>query len=72
MSLLAITVHNGIRLAEVGSALTAVAGAAIVLAVLVPAARRASGLVAGIALAAGAVLVIVALHWGHFGLGVGR
>jgi hypothetical protein len=69
VSLLAITVHGGIRLAELGFLLTAVAGAAIVLAVLAPAMRTAAALIAGAALAAGSVLVIVALHWGHFGLG---
>jgi hypothetical protein len=64
--LLALTHHGGIRLAEVGFALVAVAGALLALGGMTPA-RRSANALAGLALAVGGVLVIVAAHWGHFG-----
>lgn len=68
MNLLAynITPHNGIRLAELGFVLCAVAGALFALAATRPM-GRAGNFLAGIALAAGSVLLIVATHWGHYG-----
>lgn len=64
---LAMTHHAGVRLAELGFLLVAFAGvwytAAQRPAFRFAAARRA---VAGIALAVGGVLLIVATHWGHF------
>lgn len=69
MTLLAITRHNGLRIAEVGYLLLIVAGVWYV-AAQVPrvfrfaAARRA---VAGVALALAGVLLIVASHWGAYG-----
>jgi hypothetical protein len=66
MSLLAITQHSGVRLAEVGLVLAAVAGAALALGAVTPFGRRSGNLVGGLALAAGSILVIVAVHWGHF------
>jgi hypothetical protein len=65
MSLLAITQHSGVRLAEVGFVLAAVAGAALALGAVTPFGRRSGNLVGGLALAAGSILVIVAVHWGH-------
>jgi hypothetical protein len=65
--LLALTHHGAIRVAELGFLLVAVAGALLALGELAPARSRTAGFVAGVALAVGAVLVIVATHWGHFG-----
>ena len=67
MLLLAITRHTGIRLAELGFLLAAIAGALLLLAAIVPFGRRVGTGLAGVALAAGGVLMIVATHWGHFG-----
>jgi len=67
MPLLALTHHNGIRLAELGFALAAVAGGILAFAALAPGGRRAGNLLAGLALAVGSVLLIVAVHWGHVG-----
>ena len=67
MILLALTKHDGLRLAELGFALAAVAGAALLLGALAPFGRKPGNVVGGLALAAGAVLLLVAVHWGHFG-----
>ena len=67
-NLVAITAHGGIRLAEVGFLLLGFAGVWLV-AAQVPQLRlgAARTVVAGAALAIGALLLIVATHWGHFG-----
>jgi hypothetical protein len=67
MTLLAITKHNGIRLAELGFALAAVAGGVLAFGSLMPFGRRGGMFFAGLALAAGGVLLVVATHWGKFG-----
>lgn len=67
MSVLAITQHSGIRIAEVGFALAAVAGGLLVLGGLTPFGRRAGTVLGGLCLAAGGVLLVIAAHWGHFG-----
>jgi acetyl-CoA acetyltransferase len=67
MLLLALTHHNGIRIAELGFVLAAVAGAALVLGAVTPFGRRAGNLFGGLLLAGAAVLLIVATHWGRFG-----
>jgi hypothetical protein len=68
MNLLALTHHNGIRIAELGFAVAAVGGALLAFGALSPrAGGRGVTVLAGLALAAGAILVIVAAHWGHFG-----
>ena len=67
MPLLAITHHNGIRIAEVGFALAAISGGLLALGALSHAGRRGMHLLAGLLLAAGSVLLIVAFHWGHIG-----
>ena len=64
--LLAITRHTGIRLAELGFLLAAIAGALMLIGAIVPFGRRVGTAFAGIALGAGGVLLIVATHWGHF------
>lgn len=66
---LGITHHAGVRLAEVAFLLLVIAGIWLAASeFLAPnrwgAFRR---VVAGIALAVGGVLLIVAAHWGHFG-----
>jgi len=66
--LLDLSEQTGIRLAEVGFLLILLAGVWLALAHV--ASRRLSNtrsIVAGVALAVGAALVIVATHWGHFG-----
>lgn len=65
--LIAITVHSGLRIAEVGFLLDAIAGGLIFVGAA-PGFRRVGNLLAGLALAAGSVLLIVAAHWGHFGM----
>jgi hypothetical protein len=67
MNVLAITQRNGIRIAEVGFALVAVAGGLLVLGGLTPSGRRVGALLGGLVLAAGGVALIIATHWGHFG-----
>ncbi len=67
-SLLGLQVHTGVRLAEVGFLLIAFAGAWLAFAQVAPPKLSSSRLVvAGVALAIGAVLLIIATHWGHFG-----
>jgi hypothetical protein len=64
---IAMTHHTGIRLAEVGFLLIALAGV-WVLASQIPALRlaRTRNAVAGLLLAAAGVLLIIATHWGKF------
>lgn len=64
---LAITKHGGIRIAEVGFLLAAIAGAFLAFGAVTRAGARTGNIVAGLALAAGAVLLIIATHWGQFG-----
>jgi hypothetical protein len=65
---LGLTDHAGIRFAEVGFLLIVLAGVWLV-AAEIPQLRlgAARTFVAGLALAAGGVLLIIATHWGHFG-----
>jgi hypothetical protein len=66
-TMLALSRHAGIRLAEVGFLLILFAGVWLV-AADVPrlALGRARRIVAGAALAVAGALLIVATHWGHF------
>jgi hypothetical protein len=68
LSGLAITPATGTRLAEVGFLLILIAGVWLVSSEI-PALRghRARTVVAGAVLAVAAVLLIIAVHWGHFG-----
>ncbi len=68
MNMVAITAHDGIRLAEVGFLLVGFAGVWLV-AAQIPQLRlgAARTVVSGAALAIGALLLIIATHWGHFG-----
>lgn len=67
MTLLALTQHGGVRVAEVGFLLVAIAGGLLFLGAVTPFGRKAGNLLGGVALAAGGVLAIIATHWGHFG-----
>jgi hypothetical protein len=67
MSLLAITHHDGIRIAEIGFLLEVLAGVLLAIGSAAPTAKRSVNLGGGIALAAGGVLLIIAAHWGRFG-----
>jgi hypothetical protein len=65
MLVLAFTHHTGVRLAEVGFLVFLFAGGW-----LAAAAQLKAGtyrIVGGVGLALGAVLLVIAIHWGHFG-----
>lgn len=65
---LALSQHTGNRLAEVGFLLIVIAGIWLA-AAQIPlfGLRRARTVIAGLALASGGVLLLIATHWGHFG-----
>jgi hypothetical protein len=65
---LALTHQTGRRLAEIGFLLVLFAGIWLVSA-QIPQLKlgTARTIVAGIALAAGGLLLVIATHWGHFG-----
>jgi hypothetical protein len=69
MTLLAFVLkaHTGIRLAEVGEALGALGGLALLLGGLSPFGRRAGMILGGLALGVGFVCLVVATRWGRFG-----
>jgi hypothetical protein len=66
--LVGLTHHDGVRIAEVGFLLL-VFGGVWLASGQVPffGHPRARSVVAGLAFALGGVLLIVAIHWGHFG-----
>jgi hypothetical protein len=66
MTIFAFTRHTGVRVAEIGFALVAIAG---LLFAVTPVTRfgRPGTIAGGASLAAGAVIVIVAIRWGSFG-----
>lgn len=63
-----ISAHTGVRLAEVGFLLMGIAGVWLA-ASSVPQLKisGARSVVAGVLLAIGSLLIIIAIHWGHFG-----
>jgi hypothetical protein len=67
MTLLALTSHNGNRLAEVAFLLIAIAGIWMFASAVLPGFKMLRGAVAGLCLAVAGALLIVATHWGHFG-----
>jgi len=66
VTIFAFTRHTGVRVAEIGFALIVIAGAVLALAPLTRFGRFGTT-AGGVALAAGAVIVIVAIRWGSFG-----
>lgn len=66
MTIFAFTRHTGVRVAEIGFALMAIAGALLAIA---PVTRlgRAGTVAGGVVLAAAAVVVIIAIRLGSFG-----
>jgi hypothetical protein len=68
MTLLALVIktHTGIRLGEVGEALGAIGGLALLVGAMTPFGRRAGMAIGGLGLAAGFVLLLIATRWGHF------
>jgi hypothetical protein len=67
-TVLALTPHAGARLAEIGFLLILIAGVWLAIAQMSTAFRGIRTEVAGLALAAAGILLIVATHWGHFGV----
>jgi hypothetical protein len=67
MLAISFTKHTGIRFAEVGFALAAIAGGLLVFGALAPGGRRTGMFLAGVALAAAGVLLVLATRWGRFG-----
>lgn len=65
MNLLAMTQHQGVRWEEVGFLLGAIGGVLLALGSMMPLARRTGSMLGGLALAAGFVLAIVGVHFGH-------
>jgi hypothetical protein len=66
MTIFAFTRHTGVRVAEVGFALIAIAGALLALAQVSPI-RRVGTIAGGLSLAAGAVIILIAIRWGSYG-----
>lgn len=66
MTIFAFTRHTGVRVAEIGFALMAIAGALLAIA---PVTRlgRPGTVAGGVVLAAAAVIVIIAIRLGSFG-----
>ena len=68
VSVLALTAHTGRDLAEVGFLLMVIAGVWLAATQLPqPSWKALRTIVAGILIAVGGVLLIIATHWGHFG-----
>jgi hypothetical protein len=65
---LGLSAHTGVRLAEIGFLLILFAGVWLA-AAQVPRFKLSTArtIVAGLALAVGGLLLIIATHWGHFG-----
>jgi len=64
---LALARSTGTRLAEVGFLLLLIAGIWLAAAQAGPRWAKLRAIVAGVAIAAAGVLLIIATHWGHFG-----
>ena len=64
---LAFTRHTGVRLAELGFLFILLAGAWLASAQISKVKDGTLRVVGGVAFALGGLLVIIAIHWGHFG-----
>jgi hypothetical protein len=62
-----VSAHTGARLAEIGFLLLVIAGVWLAASTIQPRWAHTRTIVAGVAIAASGVLLIVAVHWGHFG-----
>ena len=67
MFVLALTHHTGVRLAEVGFLFVLLAGGWLTASARFKASTLATWGGVGLALTLGALLVLIAIHWGHFG-----
>jgi hypothetical protein len=68
VTLLALVIekHTGLHLAEIGEALGAIGGLALLLGALMPLARRTGQFIGGLLIGGGFVLLVIATRWGHF------
>ena len=66
MTIFAFTRHTGVRVAEIGFALLAIAGALQVMMPVTSIGKR-GAIAAGSCLFAGAVVILVAIRWGSYG-----
>jgi hypothetical protein len=66
MTLLAISHHGGVRLAELAFLLGLIGGIALALSLLPQLKAKYMTIAAGSAFAACFLLLIIAAHWGHF------
>ena len=65
MNLVAMTQHMGVRWEELGFLLAAIGGVLIGVGNMMPLGRRSGTMLGGLALAAGMVLAIIGVHFGH-------
>jgi hypothetical protein len=65
--LFALTHHTGVRLAELGFLFFLLAGGWLAAASVGRLKSNTLVIVGGVAVGLGALLLIVAIHWGHFG-----
>lgn len=63
---LSFKAHTGIRIAEVGEALLALGGLALLLGGMTPFGKRAGQTLGGLGIVIGGILLVVATRWGHF------
>ena len=68
MTLLALVIknHTGLRLAEIGEALGAIGGLALLLGALMPLGPARGQFIGGLLIGGGFVLLVIATRWGHF------
>jgi hypothetical protein len=67
MNTLAITKHMGFRYEELGFLIAALGGVLIAFGNAMPLGRRSGSMLGGLALAAGMVLAVAGMHYGHLG-----
>jgi hypothetical protein len=67
MNTLAITKHMGFRYEELGFLIAALGGLLIAFGNAMPLGRRSGSMLGGLALAAGMLLAVAGIHYGHLG-----